>query len=97
VITKGTSVEVSDTLKSLRLQDRYTVDATVTVRSSSNKTLDAYALLSLEVDMPMPFRLTPKAVIETTGTAVVSRMVHSLMEGFTKSMVYDIEQLSSER
>lgn len=140
VTTYGASVEVSDKLKGLGLQDRYSsiiqlernlmmvpeggiqskackpmssnapeallhiithfvcrysVDAAVSIRSTSDYKLHTSAVLTLAVDIPPMFRLTPKAMIQVTGTAVLSNVVSVLMEDYVKTMVRDIEELAS--
>ena len=53
------------------------------------------AALTLAVDIPPMFRMTPKPMIQVTGSAVLSNVVSVLMEDFVKTMLRDIEELST--
>lgn len=75
---------------------RYSVDATVSVRATSDRKLHTSAALALHVDIPPMFKMTPKAMIQVTGTAVLSNVVNVLMEDFVKTMLRDIEEISAD-
>jgi hypothetical protein len=58
-------------------------------------TKEVHAALTLAVDIPAMFQMTPKPMIQVTGSAVVSKVMNILMEEFVKTMLKDIEELSS--
>lgn len=75
------------------LNERYDVDATVSVKALQGRCdeVEAEAIVDLKVDMPFPFNMTPKPIMEGTGSAVMSAMLGPLMDTFTKKMVQDME------
>eukprot|EP00892_Ulva_mutabilis_P006082 jgi/Ulvmu1/3846/UM018_0062.1 len=96
VTTKDVSVEASEQIQSMGLNERYDVDATVSVMTVSGRSdeVEAQAFVDLKVDMPFPFSLTPKPIMEGTGSAVMSAMLGPLMDTFTSKMVQDMERMS---
>lgn len=95
VTTKDVSVEASEQIQRMGLNERYDVDATVsvvTVNGSDNE-VEAQAFVDLKVDMPFPFNMTPKPVMEGMGSAVMSAMLSPLMDTFTSKMVQDMEKM----
>jgi hypothetical protein len=52
--------------------------------------------VSLQVDLPFPFSLTPVPVFETGGNLVVNGLVNALMEPFMASVCRDFEVWSTD-
>lgn len=93
VTTKQVSVEASEQIERMGLNERYDVDAIVSVKALQGRgnEVEAEALVDLKVDMPFPFNLTPKPIMEGMGSAVMSAMLGPLMDTFAKKMVQDME------
>jgi hypothetical protein len=51
--------------------------------------MHATATFQLDVDVPFPLNVTPKPVIELTGTAAVERTLINLMDTLCVSIVRD--------
>ena len=68
----------------------------MSIRVTSDNKLHTSAALTLAVDIPPMFRMTPKAMIQVTGSAVLSNVVSVLMEDFVRTMLRDMEELSAE-
>jgi hypothetical protein len=86
VIIEG-SKEVTD----FHLDERFEVDVTVTVDEVAEYTFEAAANLELFVDMPFPFSMTPKPIMEAAGNTVVQALLGQLMPAFAEIMVADAE------
>lgn len=91
VRTEGVSIEGSKQVTDLGLQHRYDVDVNVDIVAQSDDAFHAASDLTLYVDVPFPFSMTPKPVLAATGNAVVAALLASLMRGFCGIVVADIE------
>ena len=89
--TEGVSIEGSRQVTDLGLQDRYDVDVNVDIVAKGDDAFDAASDLTLYVDVPFPFSMTPKPILEATGNTVVGTLLAPLMQGFCSIVVQDIE------
>jgi hypothetical protein len=91
VSSEDVAIEGSKEVLELDLPSRYAVDVSVDVQELTTTRFRASAKLELFVDVPFPFSVTPKGVLETSGNAVVYGLLSALMPAFSKIMVSDIE------
>jgi hypothetical protein len=91
VTSEDVIIEGSKEVVELDLPSRCAVDVCVDVKELTTTSFHASARLDLAVDVPFPFSMTPKGVLEVSGNAVVNALLSALMPVFSKIMVSDIE------
>jgi hypothetical protein len=52
--------------------------------------------LRVNVDMPMPIALTPKPVLETTGSAIMLGVLSTMKQRLTKNLVTDYQEWANQ-
>lgn len=52
--------------------------------------------LRVNVDMPMPISLTPKPVLETTGSAIMLGVLSTMKQRLTKNLVTDYQEWANQ-
>lgn len=89
--SEAVTIEGSKQVKDLGLEDRFDVDVTVNVDEVSARQFSVSTQMELWVDVPFPFSMTPRPIIEATGGAVFQTLLGQMMPAFGEIMVADIE------
>jgi len=88
-------LEGSSHVNDLKLNDVFNLDVKVAFswkESGSQPTIMSEASIDVDVDVPMPFALIPKPVLETTGNAAFAITLNLMLNGFVEGLAQDYDR-----